>query len=396
MKHVLTVLVCLLSVCSFAKAASETPKAAHDSPTPSIDINQVRALLSQPNHAISQDVIHTVEAVIHCANKKSTLHNNTLTVIDYSMPSTEKRLWVFDLKQKTLLYNTYVSHGINSGATDTTFFSNVNKSKTTSLGVFQTKNSYNGRYGLAVRLTGLEKSFNDNAYARALVIHPAWYVSEKFIEKYGRIGRSWGCPAVPYAMIKPIINTIKDQTLLVVYYPSKKWLNKSAFLTCDQLNVAQKIVDIKQLPNSITKQTRDDILFVDKNNNDKHEDGEAVVTMSAHHYQKIFNNKPPLTRMLRRQVNGEEFIALTKSELEELDSNGDNKLTLENEKAYEFITLMAAKVKKVRWFWATEFTPLKHDKQQPLDLTESTVQLGPKNKDITIKSTGQFIRWLGL
>lgn len=395
MKHILMGLLIAFSLGSAAKTTPQTPPSEAEQPFDAIDIANVYKLLHQNQLTLSQDVLRTIEAVVHCANKNKTAHNQTLTVIDYSKPSTEKRLWVLDLKHNKV-FNTYVSHGLNSGRLDTTFFSNKNKSKATSLGVFQTKNSYNGRYGLAVRLTGLEKSFNDNAYDRALVIHPAWYVSEDFIQKYGRLGRSWGCPAVPYNMIKQVINTIKNQTLLVIYYPENQWLDKSTFLNCDNLAVNQQIDHIAQRSISATEQQRAQVLYLDNNNNNQHDDAEAVVAMRADHYQRVYQVKPPLSRMLRRQVQGYEYIALTPDEFKQLDSNQDKKLSLEDKLGFHLIDLMAAQVTKVDWYWATEFTPLKMDKSNSLDLDNPTVLIDSEKKRFEIKSTDAFIRWLGL
>lgn len=152
-----------------------------------------------------------------------------LTVIDYSKRSTEKRLWVFDLKKNRALYNTWVSHGKNSGLAEATSFSNSNGSLKSSIGIFQTANAYMGKNGYSLRVHGLERGVNDNAYSRAIVIHGAAYANAASIN--GRMGRSWGCPAVPQNMAKPIINTIKEKSLVFAYYPDRSWLSRSAFLT---------------------------------------------------------------------------------------------------------------------------------------------------------------------
>lgn len=154
-----------------------------------------------------------------------------LTVIDYSKPSTEKRLWVFDLKNGKTLFNTWVSHGKNSGGIHATSFSNQNGSLKSSLGVFVTDHvPYIGSNGYSLRLRGLEPGVNDNAYSRHVVIHGAGYVNSDIIREYGQVGRSWGCPAVNRALARPLIDTIKDKTLVFVYYPDKKWLSHSQFL----------------------------------------------------------------------------------------------------------------------------------------------------------------------
>jgi len=163
--------------------------------------------------------------------KKGLAEKPVLTVIDYSKPSTEKRLWVFDIKHGKTLFNTFVSHGKNSGQVIPTSFSNNPGSLKSSIGVFITDEPYIGDKGYALRLKGLEQGVNNNAYRRDIVIHGAWYVSLDTIRKYGQIGRSFGCPAVPEKEIKPLIDTIKEDTVVFAYYPDQAWLKQSPFLT---------------------------------------------------------------------------------------------------------------------------------------------------------------------
>lgn len=153
-----------------------------------------------------------------------------LTIIDYSKPATERRLWVVDLKKGKILFNTWVSHGKNSGEIQATSFSNQPGSLKSSIGVFLTEATYKGGKGLSLRLTGLEHGINDNAYRRSIVVHGAWYVNPEVIARYGQIGRSWGCPAVSPKLVRPLINTIKDKTLVMMYYPDRHWLHSSSFL----------------------------------------------------------------------------------------------------------------------------------------------------------------------
>lgn len=157
-----------------------------------------------------------------------------LAVIDYSLPSTEPRLWVFDLVQDALLFEELVSHGRGSGDATATTFSNVPESHQSSLGLFRTMNSYYGRNGYSLRLEGLETGINDQAYQRAIVIHGANYVSDSFIEQTGRLGRSHGCPAVRQDVTYPLIDSIKEEQYLFVYYPDPEWLEESTYLACDR------------------------------------------------------------------------------------------------------------------------------------------------------------------
>lgn len=154
-----------------------------------------------------------------------------ITIIDYSLPSTSKRLWVLDLVREKVLYTSMVAHGKYSGENYTKNFSNQIGSLKTSVGVFLTENTYFGRDGYSLRIQGLEKGFNDNAKIRTIVMHGAPYVSQKFAKTTGRIGRSWGCPAVEKQLAQPIINTIKNGTLVLSFYPDKKWLNQSRFVS---------------------------------------------------------------------------------------------------------------------------------------------------------------------
>lgn len=137
-----------------------------------------------------------------------------LTIIDYSKPSTEKRFYVIDLEKKSLMYNTYVSHGVNSGKKTATKFSNIINSRQTSLGTFLTDSTYYGANGYSLRLDGLTKGVNDNARNRYIVVHGADYANESFIRKNGYLGRSWGCPALPEKLSKEIIDTIKGGSVI--------------------------------------------------------------------------------------------------------------------------------------------------------------------------------------
>ncbi|HEX2164493.1 MAG TPA: murein L,D-transpeptidase catalytic domain family protein, partial [Thermoanaerobaculia bacterium] len=154
----------------------------------------------------------------------------TLTVIDYSLPSTEKRLWVFDLETRGLLFHELVAHGKNTGDNLATRFSNTLDSKQTSLGLFRTANTYVGSNGYSLRLHGLDRGFNDRAFDRAIVIHGAPYVSEDFARAQGRIGRSWGCPALDDDVSREVIDTIAGGDLVFAFYPQPEFLRGSELL----------------------------------------------------------------------------------------------------------------------------------------------------------------------
>lgn len=154
---------------------------------------------------------------------------NLITIIDYSLPSTKKRLFVIDLENKNLLYNCLVAHGRNSGENFANSFSNDPRSLKSSLGFFVTAETYNGENGYSLKLDGLEKNINDNARTREIVIHGADYVSEKYIIKYGRLGRSWGCLAVPPEILKELVGKISNGSCLFIYADDKFYKENSIF-----------------------------------------------------------------------------------------------------------------------------------------------------------------------
>lgn len=166
------------------------------------------------------------------ASGEATGAGGKLAVIDYSMPSTRKRLWVFDLRGQRVLYNEYVAHGQGSGDNFARAFSNDDGSHQTSLGLFRTAETYVGNNGYSLRMDGLEPGFNDKARARAIVMHGAAYVNPDLVPKMGRIGRSHGCPAVRAQVAHEIIDTLKGGQFVFSYYPDHRWLNQSRLLAC--------------------------------------------------------------------------------------------------------------------------------------------------------------------
>lgn len=155
---------------------------------------------------------------------------DVLSVCDFSLSSNKKRLWVIDLGEKKVLFNTLVAHGKGTGEEFATNFSNTENSHQSSLGFYVTEQTYNGDNGYSLRLFGMDRGYNDAALERCIVMHGAKYVSEDFIKSEKRLGRSWGCPAVPTSLAKPIINTIKNQTCLFIYYPDQNYLASSQWL----------------------------------------------------------------------------------------------------------------------------------------------------------------------
>jgi hypothetical protein len=154
-------------------------------------------------------------------------NRNVISIIDFSKPSFQKRLFVIDVRNSRILFNTYVAHGVNSGKEMANQFSNSPESNKSSLGFFETESTYIGKNGYSLHLVGLEKGINDNAYSRDIVMHGAPYVDEDHIRNQGYIGRSWGCPAVSPKLSKPIIDKIKNGTCLFIYSPDKNYLTQT-------------------------------------------------------------------------------------------------------------------------------------------------------------------------
>lgn len=157
-----------------------------------------------------------------------------LTLIDYTKPSTEKRLFVFDMEKRKLLYSSYVSHGRNSGENYATSFSNQEGSYKSSLGFYLTGGTYQGKNGYSMILDGLEKGVNDKARERAIVMHGAAYANPSVIASAGRLGRSLGCPALPQTVTQPIINMIKGGSVLFIYANNQEYMAKTSILPVTQ------------------------------------------------------------------------------------------------------------------------------------------------------------------
>jgi len=188
------------------------------------------ALLDQAP-GLTREVLRLALEASNCAAERGLLkRRDLLTVIDYSISSSEPRLFTFDLSEKKLLFRELVAHGKNSGGDRPDRFSNEHGSLATSLGLFVTADTYTGSNGYSLRLRGLEEGINDQAHKRAIVMHGAHYVSKTAVRVLGRLGRSWGCPAVRAEMADTIINKVRGGTAVFAYYPDKRWLASSAFL----------------------------------------------------------------------------------------------------------------------------------------------------------------------
>jgi hypothetical protein len=188
--------------------------------------------LTLANQGLDRDVFDLAIKGLNKLKVDGTIKNpDIVTIADYSQSSNKKRLYVIDLKNKKLLYNTYVAHGRNTGEEYARSFSNVEGSHKSSLGFFVTDKPVIGpKTGYSLILRGIEKGFNDNALKREIIVHGADYASEDFIKKHGRLGRSYGCPALPPNINKAIIETIQGGTCLFVYTPDNKYLYNSELL----------------------------------------------------------------------------------------------------------------------------------------------------------------------
>ncbi len=189
----------------------------------------VDAIHSQaPNIAIKA-IVTAIDAYTQVRRQHLT-DKPLVTIIDYSLPSNERRLAVADVQTGKVLFYTYVAHGKGSGVTYATHFSNDPGTDASSLGVFLTGDTYYGKHGYSLRLRGLDPQFNGAAYSRDIVVHSAWYVSRTFAADHGRMGRSWGCFALSRSVEGAIVKRIQGSTVLVGYYPDPKWLHSSPFL----------------------------------------------------------------------------------------------------------------------------------------------------------------------
>ena len=179
------------------------------------------------------DILALALKAYDCARGSDLVTGGLLTLIDYTLPSTARRLWVIDVATRRVLFNELVAHGAASGENYAETFSNEPGSRRSSLGLFRTEDTYNGEHGESLRLSGLEPGINDRAMERAIVMHGAPYVSRTVIAARGELGRSWGCPALERGVERRVIERIKGGTALFAYYPDSHWLRTSRFLRCD-------------------------------------------------------------------------------------------------------------------------------------------------------------------
>jgi len=214
--------------------AAGAPAAVTPTMTPAEPTVETSGIVAAAEAAgVSRNVVTMALSAVKCAVDSGDLAAPpTLTLIDYSRPSTEPRLWVFDLQTDALLFRELVAHGKGTGDNLAEHFSDEMNSHQSSLGLFVTKDTYVGHNGYSLRLNGLEPGFNSRAMERAVVMHGAPYVNAEFAAKQGRLGRSWGCPALREAVAHQVIDTVRGGGVIFSYYPDQKWLTTSRFLNC--------------------------------------------------------------------------------------------------------------------------------------------------------------------
>ncbi len=225
LRRLFLVAATLGSVCSPAFAANTSTPVLYNS-------------LSKAAPELNPQVLQSALSAMQCAVNNGASQARHLAVIDYSMPSTARRLWIFDLTSKKLVLRELVAHGQNSGENFATRFSNSEGSFQSSLGLFRTRESYQGANGYSLRMDGLEPGINDRARDRDIVIHGASYVNPLWSQRQGRIGRSQGCPAVRPQVARQIVDNLKNGQFMFAWYPDQRWLKSSAYLNCKPQLVA--------------------------------------------------------------------------------------------------------------------------------------------------------------
>ncbi|MCH7409036.1 murein L,D-transpeptidase catalytic domain family protein [Belliella sp. DSM 111904] len=214
--------------------AAHSLRAHHEEINPVASFN-ADLIFSNPNNSnidLPNEIILEIgmSGYQKLVEKKEISLEKPLSVIDFTLPSSQKRLWIIDMVSGEILHHGYVSHGRNSGDLMAKSFSNTNSSYKSSLGFYKTAETYQGKHGYSLRLDGLESGYNDSARERAIVIHGAAYANEDFIKTTGRLGRSLGCPALPLAEANKVIDLIKNKSLLFIFGNDEQYLLKSPIL----------------------------------------------------------------------------------------------------------------------------------------------------------------------
>ncbi len=259
-KWLLCLCVYLIPVLSSKNISADTPTEPPTATNGPVD-EYIRAVYNSFDFARNGNLTYEVfeKAMTGYLNLRAAGKLNTrrsiLTVCDFTRSSSQYRMWVLDLEKKKIIIHHYVAHGQGTGDEFAKAFSNVNESHQSSLGFFVTGDTYQGQHGTSLRLHGMDAGWNNAAYDRAIVIHGADYVCRESVQAQGRIGRSWGCPAVNEKLAPEIINAIRGGTALYIYYPNKQymktayWLNKKVEkMPTDFLGTSEKTMLASALP----------------------------------------------------------------------------------------------------------------------------------------------------
>jgi hypothetical protein len=226
-----------------AVPASAAPSSATDAGAGDARLARLSALAPDADRGV---LALALAARVCAVDSGEVAPDSRLAVIDYSLPSTTRRLWVFDVQAGKLLHHELVAHGRGSGDNYATSFSNAADSHQTSLGLFRTAETYIGGNGYSLRLDGLEPGVNDNARARAIVMHGAWYVDPAVVAQQGRLGRSYGCPALRQQVARVVIDELKDRNLLFSYADNAAWLQRSRDFACSGRSARQIVADARR------------------------------------------------------------------------------------------------------------------------------------------------------
>lgn len=245
----LSLAMAVLAGCS----APEMRPTASVPPSPEVPVvtaQDPNAALLQRLHRLAPDadpgvLALALEARACAARSGDAMASPRLAVLDYTRPSTQPRMWVFDLEREALLYTEHVAHGRGSGENFATAFSNRDESHQTSLGLFATADTYDGGNGYSLRMDGLEPGINDNARERLIVMHGAPYVDPAQALRQGRLGRSFGCPALRPQVAREVIDTLKQGQLLFAYADEAEWLSGSRYFGCSGRNARDIIASAR-------------------------------------------------------------------------------------------------------------------------------------------------------
>lgn len=231
---------CVLAFCLLASCTARPPRISLPARAPA------------PNSIVPEwprrEVLDLALRAYQCGLHEGRFRRPRLTVIDYSLPAAQPRLWVIDLQRMSVMHHELVAHGERSGGPVAVAFSNEVGSHQSSIGLFRTDETYFGRFGYALRLSGLEPGINDRARERAIVMHGASDVSQAYISLYGTIGRSWGCPAVSQEVAPKIIDAIAGGSAVFAYYPDQDWLAHSRYLNCGEQRAVSLAPSSRETP----------------------------------------------------------------------------------------------------------------------------------------------------